>query len=358
MIYYLYQLKVYHPLFNLFKYISLRAALAALFSLFLSFYLTPKIAKKLKEFGFLAQIRKKWFHRLHDWKKDIPTGGGIAVLFSIFLSTLIFARPNFWIFSLLFLFLIFGFIGFLDDYLKYQRKDARGLPKKIKLPLELLISSLFGLWIFSLKNPSLTLVSLPFFKNFLIQFGPFYILWTALVIFLTSNAVNLTDGLDGLAISSLVFVGLGYGILSYLAGNAILAKYLYIPFVEGVGEVAIFCAALVASSLGFLWYNAYPSSIFLGDVGALSLGAAIGYIALISKQELILPLIGGIFLIEGLSVFLQVVSFRWKRKRIFKMTPLHHHFELKNWPEPKIVARFQIISVILLILGLITLKLR
>jgi phospho-N-acetylmuramoyl-pentapeptide-transferase len=360
MIYYLSYLEKYHPIFNVFHYLTVRIGIASLFSLFFTFWLTPRLSKKLERMGFLAQIRKKWFHNLHDYKSSIPTGGGLGVMLSIFLTTILFARLNVWIFILLFLIFSFTLLGFFDDWLKFKRKNADGIRKSHKLYIEIVLGLLVGLWLFFQKTTfPITSLSFPFFKNLILDLGPFFILWVMLVILATSNAVNLTDGLDGLAASCLVFVGIGYTILSYLSGHAVFSSYLYIPFIDGAGELAVVCAALTFSCLGFLWYNAYPSEIFLGDVGALPLGALLGFVALVIKQELILPIIAGIFVIESLSVIIQVIYFKkTKGKRIFKMTPIHHHFELKNWPEPKIVTRFQIISIILLIIGLLTLKLR
>lgn len=359
MLYYLSYLTKYHPFFNIFQYVTVRAGIAALISIFFIFLFTPFLIKRLERFGWLAQIRKKYFHHFHDYKRSIPTSGGLGIIFAIFLAVVLTAQFNKWIIAVLAITFFFTLLGFFDDWLKFKRKNTQGLKKSYKLTIEIIFGLLIGLWL-ALQQTTfpITALSIPFFKNLILDLGPFYILWVTLVILASSNAVNLTDGLDGLATSSLIFVGVGFGILSYLSGHAILSQYLYIPHIQGVGELGIFCTSLVAASLGFLWYNSYPSQIFMGDVGALPLGAALGFVALVSKQELILPIIGGIFVIETLSVILQVISFHWKKKRIFKMTPLHHHFELKGWPEPKIVTRFQIISTVLIILGLITLKLR
>lgn len=360
MLYYLSYLSKYHQFFNIFQYITVRAGISALISLFFSFWFIPVLAKRLEKYGFLAQIRKKWFHNLHNYKTNLPTAGGLGIIFSIILSTILCARPNKWIVCLFFVLLFFAGLGFLDDWLKFKRKNADGLRRSHRLIIEAIFGIILGIWFFFQENTfPISALSFPFFKNLIIDLGIFYIFWVMFIVLATSNAVNLTDGLDGLAASCLVFVGIGYAILSYLAGNAVLSGYLYIPFIEGSGELAIFCVALVASCLGFLWYNAYPSEIFMGDVGALSLGGSLGFVALVIKQELLLPIIAGIFVLETLSVIIQVIYFKkTKGKRIFRMTPIHHHFELKGWPEPKIVTRFQIISIILLIIGLLTLKLR
>jgi len=359
MLYYLSYLAEYNSFFNVFQYITVRAGIAVLISLVFTIWFTPLLIKKLERYGFLAQIRKEWFHNLHDYKTTIPTGGGVGVILAILLTCLLCAKYNKWIVTVLIVTLFFGLFGFLDDWLKFRQKNSKGIRKSHKLIIESIFGLILGIWLIFQKTAfPISALSLPFLKGLILDLGIFYIFWVILVVLGTSNAVNLTDGLDGLAVSTLVFVGIGYVILSYLSGHAVLSQYLYIPHIEGVGELAIFCTALVAACLGFLWYNSYPAQVFLGDVGALGLGAGIGLVALITKQELILPIIGGIFVIEALSVILQVISFQWKKKRIFKMTPLHHHFELKNWPEPKIVTRFQIISILLLVLGLLTLKLR
>ena len=359
MLYYLSNLVELHPFFNVFQYVTVRAGIAAIISLFFIFCFLPFLTKKLEKFGFLAQIRKKNFHRFHDYKNNIPVGGGLGIILAIFLTCFLTARLNKWIIAVLITTFFFALLGFIDDWLKVKRKNSQGIGKSHKIIIESAFGLILGIWlVFQETAFSFSTLSLPFLKGLVLDLGIFYIFWVILIILGTSNAVNLTDGLDGLAASSLIFIGIGYGILSYLAGHAVLSQYLYIPYIEGVGELSIFCVSFVAANLGFLWYNSYPAQIFMGDVGSLPLGASLGLVALISKQELILPIIGGVFVIETLSVILQVISFRWKKKRIFKMTPLHHHFELKGWPEPKIVSRFQIISILLLVLGLLTLKLR
>jgi len=359
MLYYLSYLTEFHPFFNVFQYVTVRAGIAAVIALFFTFCFLPFLMKKLVKFGFLAQIRKKYFHHFHDYKNNIPTGGGLGIILAIFLTCLLTAKLNKWVIAVLITTLFFALLGFLDDWLKVKKKNSQGIKKSHKIIIESVFGLVLGIWLIFQKTAfPMSALSLPFLKGLILDLGIFYIFWVILVILGASNAVNLTDGLDGLAASSLIFVGIGYGILSYLSGHAILSQYLYIPNIEGSGELSIFCVSLVAATLGFLWYNSYPAQIFMGDVGSLPLGASLGLVALITKHELILPIIGGIFVIETLSVILQVISFRWKKKRIFKMTPLHHHFELKDWPEPKIVTRFQIISILLLVLGLLTLKLR
>jgi len=359
MLFYLAKLAKYNSFFNVFHYITVRAGIAAIISLLITFFVIPFLIKQLEKKGFFAQIRKKYFHHLHNWKKNVPMSGGIGVLFSFFISTILCAKMNQWVIITLIGVFLFGLVGFFDDWLKYKKRNSEGIKKSTKIIIEILIC-LFLAFLIINQNSSIemTNVYFPFFKNLVINLGLFYIFWVILVVLGSSNSVNLTDGLDGLAVSSLIFVTFGFAIISYLSGNSILAKYLYIPYVAGSGELAIVAISATASLLGFLWYNCYPSEIFFGDVGSLSFGALVGIIALITKQELILPIIGGILVIETISVILQVINFKLKGKRIFKMTPLHHHFELLGWPEPKIVTRFQIISVILLLIGLLTLKMR
>ena len=286
--------------------------------------------------------------------------GGALILIAIALSTLLWSDlTNRYVWIVIIIMLGFGAIGWVDDYRKLIKKNSKGLPARWKYLWQSILG--LGAAIFLYKTallPAETQLVVPFFKHIFIQMGPFFIVLAYFVIVGTSNAVNLTDGLDGLAILPTVLVGGALGIFAYLTGNADFAKYLAIPFIPGAGELVIFCSALVGAGLGFLWFNTYPAQVFMGDVGALGLGAALGILAVVVRQELILLLMGGVFVMETVSVILQVASFKMTGKRIFRMAPIHHHFELKGWPEPRVIVRFWIITVILVLCGLATLKLR
>ena len=286
--------------------------------------------------------------------------GGLLILSSIAFSTLLWARlDNPFVWLTLMTTLGFGAVGFVDDYLKLSRRRSLGLQGRWKIAAQVAIALSLGIALLGLASPHFeTGVTVPFFKRILIDMGWLYVPFVVLVVVGSSNAVNLTDGLDGLAIGPTLVAASFYTIVVYLAGNARFARYLQIIYVEGAGELTVFCAALLGAGMGFLWYNTYPASIFMGDIGSLALGAALGAVAIISKHEVLLVLVGGIFVIETVSVMIQVAAFRLSGKRVLKMAPLHHHFELLGWPEPKIIVRFWIIAVVLALLSVTTLKLR
>lgn len=296
----------------------------------------------------------------HLKKSGTPTMGGALILIAIAASILLWGDlGNIYVWIVLLVTLGFGAIGWVDDYRKLMRKNTKGLPARWKFFWQTAIGLATAILLFSIaKLPVETRLIVPFFKNVFVPLGILYIPFVYFVIVGTSNAVNLTDGLDGLAILPTVMVAGALGIFSYATGNVQFANYLGIPYIPGVGEVAVFCAALVGAGLGFLWFNTYPAQVFMGDVGSLGLGAALGVVAVVVRQELVLVIMGGLFVMETLSVILQVASFKLTGQRIFKMAPLHHHFELKGWPEPRVIVRFWIITFILVLSGLATLKLR
>jgi len=349
----------YYHGFHVFQYITLRCILAALTALIISLLLGPVLIKKLTLYQIGQNIREDGPKR-HLQKAGTPTMGGVLILIAVGFCVLLWADLNVsYIWIALITMFGFGIVGFLDDYFKLILKNSRGLAARYKYLWQSLIA--FGVAIFLFiyaKYPESTQLIIPFFKNAALDLGGFYILFTYFVIVGTSNAVNLTDGLDGLAILPTVLIAGALGIMAYVTGNINFAKYLIIPFVPGVGEIAVFCSAMVGAGFGFLWFNTYPAQIFMGDVGALGLGAALGVIAIIIRQELVLFVMGGIFVLETVSVILQVASFKLTGKRIFKMAPIHHHFELKGWPEPRIIVRFWIVTFVLVLLGLATLKIR
>jgi len=308
----------------------------------------------------MGQVIRSDGPQTHLSKAGTPTMGGALILLSIFVSTLLWADlENRYVWIVLGTTFFFGSVGWVDDYRKVVEKDPRGLPARWKYFWQ----SVFGLGAaitlyYGAQTPAETELIVPFFKNIALTMGPFYILFTYLVIVGTSNAVNLTDGLDGLAILPAVMVGGALGIIAYLTGNYQFANYLHIPFISGAGELLIVAAALCGAGLGFLWFNTYPAMVFMGDIGALALGAALGVMAVIVRQEIVLAIMGGVFVIETGSVILQVASFKLTGRRIFRMAPLHHHYELKGWPEPRVIVRFWIITVVLVLIGLATLKIR
>lgn len=349
----------YYHEFNVFQYLTLRTILAILTALWLSLLLGPRMIRHLISMH-LGQTVRSDGPQSHLSKAGTPTMGGALILVTIAITTLLWGNlTNKYIWLVLFVTLGFGVIGWVDDYRKILRKNSKGLPAKWKFFWQSVIGFTAAIFLYAGASiPAETQLVVPFFKNFVIQLGAFYILLTYFVIVGSSNAVNLTDGLDGLAILPTVLVGGALGLFAYLTGNATFAHYLSIPFIPGAGEIVVFCGALVGAGLGFLWFNTYPAQVFMGDVGALSLGAALGTIAVIVRQELVLVLMGGIFVMETVSVILQVASFKLTGRRIFRMAPLHHHFELKGWPEPRVIVRFWIITVVLVLCGLATLKLR
>jgi len=352
-------LESYHRGFHVFHYITLRCVLTALTSLLIALLIGPTVIRRLVYYQIGQTIRLDG-PKSHLQKSGTPTMGGVLILIAIGLSVLLWADlSNRYIWIILITTFGFGLIGFIDDYRKLILKNSRGLLARQKFLWQSLIGLGAALFLFSTtKYTTETQLIIPFLKSFSFELGFFYIIFVYFVIVGTSNAVNLTDGLDGLAILPTVMIAGALGIFAYVSGNLNFSKYLLIPYVPGVGDVAIFCSAIVGSGLGFLWFNTYPAQIFMGDVGALGLGAALGIIAVIIRQELVLMIMGGVFVLETVSVILQVASFKLTGKRIFKMAPIHHHFELKGWPEPRIIVRFWIITCILILLGLSTLKLR
>lgn len=349
----------YFHIFHVVQYLTLRAILGTLTALFVALLVGPSMIRRLSHYK-VGQVIRDDGPKSHFSKAGTPTMGGSLVLIAIALSTLLWGDlSNRYVWLVLLVTLGFGAIGWRDDYLKLIKKNSKGLSARHKYFFQSVIGLAAAFYLYYTATlPVETELVFPFFKHLLWPLGSFFIVLTYFVIVGTSNAVNLTDGLDGLAILPAVMVAAALGVFAYATGNWQFANYLAIPYVSGVGELAVFCGALVGAGLGFLWFNAYPAQVFMGDVGALSLGAALGIIAVIVRQELILLFMGGIFVLETVSVILQVASFKLTGKRIFRMAPIHHHFELKGWPEPRVIVRFWIISFVLVLCGLATLKLR
>jgi phospho-N-acetylmuramoyl-pentapeptide-transferase len=353
----LYPLHTQISFLNVFRYQSFRIIYAAVTAFLIAFALAPWVIKKLQEIKLGQQIRDDGPKR-HLAKSGTPTMGGILIIFAVVLSTLLWADlTNRYVWLVVLATAGFGAVGFADDYLKFIKARSKGLSATQKFAGQILVALAIGLLLYMLPSYT-TKLSVPFFKNFTPDLGMFYIAFAILVIVGSSNAVNLTDGLDGLAIGPVMIASLAYTIVAYVTGNKVMAEYLLIPYIEGAGEIAIFTGAILGSSLGFLWFNTYPASVFMGDVGSLPLGAALGTVAVISKHELLLLLVGGVFVIEAVSVIFQVISYKSRGKRIFLMAPIHHHFEMKGWEEPKVVVRLWIIAILLALLSLSTLKLR
>ncbi|WP_305044198.1 phospho-N-acetylmuramoyl-pentapeptide-transferase [Geoalkalibacter sp.] len=353
----LYPLHTEYSAFYVFRFITFRTIYATITALVISFLIGPWLINKLSTLQIGQSIRKLG-PESHFKKEGTPTMGGTLILCAIVLPTLLWADlTNLYVWVVLLVTLGFGIVGFSDDLLKVRKRNSDGLSARAKMFWLLLIAFAAGLILY-VYPPFQTTLGVPFFKNVRPELGLFYIPFALLVIVGAGNAVNLTDGLDGLAIGPMIIASGTYLLFAYLAGNARLAEYLQINPVPGAGELSILCGAMVGAGLGFLWFNSYPAQVFMGDVGSLSLGGALGTIAVITKQEIVLVIVGGIFVLEALSVIFQVTSFRLYGKRIFKMAPIHHHFELKGWPEPKIIVRFWIISIILALVSLSTLKLR
>jgi len=348
----------YSP-FSVFKYLTLRGILAVLTALLISLVAGPKVIRQLNRLQMGQAIRTDG-PKTHLEKAGTPTMGGALILLSIFVSSLLWSDlNNRYVWVVMAVTLLFGLIGWVDDYRKVVEKNPRGLPGRWKYFWQSVVGLGAALFLYNtVQNPADLELIVPFFKDIAIYMGPFFIVLTYFVIVGTSNAVNLTDGLDGLAILPTVLVAGALGIFAYLTGHFQFASYLHIPYIAGAGELLIFTAAICGAGLGFLWFNTYPAMVFMGDVGSLALGAALGVIAVIIRQEIVLLIMGGVFVMETLSVILQVASFKLTGKRIFRMAPLHHHYELKGWPEPRVIVRFWIITVMLVLLGLATLKLR
>lgn len=345
--------------FGVFRYITLRGILGILTALGISLFMGPWLIRRLKEKQIGQAVRDDG-PQSHLSKAGTPTMGGALILLSIAISTLLWSDlSSRYVWVTLIVTLIFGAVGWVDDWRKVVEKNPRGLPARWKYFWQSIggIGAAVVLYM-TAQSPVETQLILPFFKDVAIDLGIFFIVFTYFVIVGSSNAVNLTDGLDGLAIMPTVMVAAALSVFAYLSGHAQFANYLHIPYVAGSGELIIFCGAIVGAGLGFLWFNTYPAQVFMGDVGALSLGAALGVVAVIVRQELVLVIMGGVFVMETISVILQVASFKLTGRRIFRMAPIHHHFELKGWPEPRVIVRFWIITVVLVLIGLASLKIR
>ncbi len=352
----LYPLHTEYSVLYVFRYITFRTIYATITALMISFLLGPWLIATLQRLQIGQTIRKVG-PESHFVKEGTPTMGGALILLAIILPTLLWADlTNIYIWVTLLVISGYGAVGFIDDYLKVVRKNSDGISARQKMFWQITIALIAMVLLYS--NGLDTRLSFPFFKNVNPDLGVFYIPFAILVIVGASNAVNLTDGLDGLAIGPMIIASATFLLLAYLVGNAKLSGYLQITGIQGAGELAILCGAMVGAGLGFLWFNAYPAQVFMGDVGSLSLGGALGIIAVITKNEFVLVIVGGIFVIEALSVIVQVISFRYWGRRVFRMAPIHHHFELKGWAEPKIIVRFWIISIVLALIALSTLKLR
>ena len=353
----LYPLHADYSFFNVFKYITFRVFAASITSVLLCMLIGPAFIRLLQKKQMGQAIRDDG-PKSHLSKKGTPTMGGGLILLAVTISTLLWAdltNKNIWI--ALVTTLLFGVIGYVDDYRKVVQKNPKGLSARQKLVFQFIVAIISAYVIYILRDTP-PVLKFPFFKGAALYLGPFFIVFAALVMVGSSNAVNLTDGLDGLAVGPTITTSGTFLILAYCAGNAKIAEYLQIPHIRGADELSIFCGTVASACLGFLWFNTYPAQVFMGDVGSLSLGAALAVVAVITKNEILLALCGGIFVLEALSVMAQVISFKMTGKRVFKMAPIHHHFELKGWAEPKVIVRFWIISFLLALITLSTLKLR
>jgi phospho-N-acetylmuramoyl-pentapeptide-transferase len=348
------------PLFNVTRYITFRTAAASITALVISLMLGPWLIDRLRAFQ-VGQVIRQEGPQSHQAKAGTPTMGGLLILAAALVPTLLWADlTNVYVWIAVLATATFGGIGLLDDYLKITRRSAGGLTPRQKMGLQIVVATIVGLVLIGLAAQGLynTRLIFPFFKQLVPDLGWWYVPFVAFVLVGSSNAVNLTDGLDGLAISTFTIAAAAYTALAYVTGHAVFASYLLLVHFAPAGELTIFCGALVGASLGFLWYNAHPAEIFMGDVGSLALGGALGTVAVLIKQELLLVVVGGVFVLEALSVIVQVASFKLTGKRVFRMAPLHHHFELIGWEEPKVIARFVIVAIIFALFSLTTLKLR
>jgi phospho-N-acetylmuramoyl-pentapeptide-transferase len=345
--------------FGVFQYLTFRTMVSALTALAMSLLIGPFVIDRLSHHQIGQTVRDDG-PESHFSKAGTPTMGGALILIVIFVTTLLWGElSNKYVWTVLSVTMAFGAIGWVDDYLKITRRDSRGLASRWKYFWQSVIGLGAAIFLYQTAElPQDTALIVPFFKDVAIPLGLGYVVVAYFVIVGTSNAVNLTDGLDGLAILPTVMVGAALGLIAYLAGNSQFSAYLQIPYIVGAGELAVFCGALIGAGLGFLWFNTYPAQVFMGDVGALALGAALGVVAIIVRHEIVLFIMGGLFVLETVSVILQVASFKLTGKRIFRMAPIHHHFELKGWPEPRVIVRFWIITLVLVLVGLSTLKLR
>jgi len=344
---------------NVFQYITFRTIVAALTALALSLWFGPWLIGRLAVLKAGQPIRDDG-PKSHLTKAGTPTMGGTLILSTVAISTLLWADlSNRYVWIVLFVLIAFGLIGWIDDYRKLIKRDPNGLPARFKYLLQSVFGLVAAIWLYATADvPAATTLYVPFLKEVAIPLGIWFVVIAYFWIVGFSNAVNLTDGLDGLAIMPAVLVAVALGVFAYASGHAVFSAYLQLPSIPGAGELAIFCGALAGAGLGFLWFNTYPAQVFMGDVGALAIGAAIGTLAVITRQELLLVVMGGIFVIETLSVMVQVASYKLTGKRVFRMAPIHHHFELKGWPEPRVIVRFWIISVVLVLASLATIKVR
>ena len=349
----------YFSFFNVFSYLTFRAILGILTSLLLSLYLGPKLIARLQLMQ-IGQVVRGDGPQSHFSKKGTPTMGGLLILGSVLLSTLLWANlENKYVWVVMFVLVSFGWIGFVDDYRKVIRKDPKGLIARWKYFWQSLFAIATAAFLyFTAERPAETALLVPFIKDVMPQLGLLFLALSYFVIVGTSNAVNLTDGLDGLAIVPTIMVAGAFAIIAYASGNVNFSAYLNIPYLPYAGELVVVCAALIGAGLGFLWFNTYPAMVFMGDVGSLALGAVLGVIAILVRQEIVLFIMGGVFVMETLSVILQVGSYKLRGQRIFRMASIHHHYELKGWPEPRVIVRFWILSIIFVLVGLATLKLR
>ena len=361
MFYFLHPFKDISIVFNLFRYITFRSAGASVTAFLLCLWLGPGVIEWLKRIHATANQRREHAAPIHSFyahKEKVPTMGGLLIVASVVISMLLWGNlTNRFIWILIFTVLWFGGVGFLDDWIKLRSKSSRGLSSLTKFIGQLVIGVLIGIYLY--LDPDFDKwLYFPLFKKWALYLGGFFIPFVVLVLVGSSNALNLTDGLDGLAIGCTLFTAGAFAIIAYLVGRVDFAAYLSIPYIPEAGEITVFCAALVGASAGFLWFNSYPAEVMMGDTGSLSIGGAIGAVAVLLKKETVLVIVGGIFVWEALSVILQVASFKLRRKRIFLMSPFHHHLQLKGWPESKVTVRLWIIALILAVLGLSTLKVR
>ncbi|KGE03256.1 phospho-N-acetylmuramoyl-pentapeptide-transferase [Pseudohaliea rubra] len=349
----------FEAFFTVFQYLTLRGILAAGTALAISLLVGPTMIRRLNQYQIGQAVRSDG-PETHLGKSGTPTMGGALILVAIAISTLLWADlGNAYVWVALLVTAAFGTVGWVDDYRKVVERDSRGLPARWKYLWQSVAGLAAAIYLYTaFDTPVTTQLYVPFLKDVVLQLGPFFLVLTYFVIVGASNAVNLTDGLDGLAILPTVLVGTALGLIAYLTGHVDFAEYLHIPYVAGSGELAVFCGAIAGSGLGFLWFNTYPAQVFMGDVGALALGAALGVVAVVTRHEIVFFIMGGIFVLETVSVILQVASYKLTGKRLFRMAPIHHHYELKGWPEPRVIVRFWIITVMLVLFGLATLKLR
>ncbi|MGB0835792.1 MAG: phospho-N-acetylmuramoyl-pentapeptide-transferase [Psychrobium sp.] len=344
--------------FNIFSYLTFRSILAILTSLMFSLWMGPKLIRYLQNMQIGQTVRDDG-PQSHLSKSGTPTMGGILILASIALSTLLWADlSNHYVLVTLFVLLSFGLVGFVDDYRKVIRKDSAGLIARWKYFWQSAIALGVAFYLYAVSQPNETVLVVPFFKDVLPQLGLLYIALVYFTVVGSSNAVNLTDGLDGLAIVPTVMVAGALGLIAYISGNVNFSAYLHLPHLPLASELTVVCLAIFGAGLGFLWFNTYPAQVFMGDVGSLALGACLGIIAVLVRQEILLVIMGGVFVMETLSVILQVGSYKLRGQRIFRMAPIHHHYELKGWPEPRVIVRFWIISLVMVLVGLATLKIR